>query len=276
MAEHRPDLASYMQGSPNRGVFAPRNLGLYTYGWNNPVVIRDPNGLCNAPGPKGGGSGSCTGGTATELFPPETRTRVMTPEESNKVWDALAARLGRQPTNDELFAAWSSAYPDAAIGPITEAADLSNLKYKFEVNLMAAILGGEALAGGSGVGVLAPDITSGGGVLEGANFAQKTFGRMFSKGGAFAGRSVEEVAGALRSGAMKASDVPINYIVRDGNKLILNTRSAQALEAAGIPRSAWNAVNRTGNAMFEEMLTGQLQRNGLTSAGTATVRASGL
>jgi filamentous hemagglutinin len=113
-------------------------------------------------------------------------------------------------------------------------------------------------------------------VLEGANFAQKTFGAMFSKGGAFAGRSVADVAAALRSGAMNASEVPINYIVRDGNTLILNTRSAQALEAAGIPRSAWNAVNRTGQEMFESMLTGQLQRNGLTSAGTAVVRQSGL
>jgi hypothetical protein len=67
-----------------------------------------------------------------------------------------------------------------------------------------------------------------------------------------------------------------NYIVRDGNTLILNTRSAQALEAAGIPRPAWNAVNRTGQELFESMLTGQLERNGLTSSGTATVRRSGL
>ncbi len=112
--------------------------------------------------------------------------------------------------------------------------------------------------------------------LEGANFAQKTFGAMFSEGGTFAGRSVADIAGALRSGAMKASDVPINFIVRDGNTLILNTRSAQALEAAGIPRAAWNAVNRTGQEVFEKMLSGQLQRNGLTSAGTAVVRQSGL
>ena len=40
-----PILASYMQGAPNGGVGFPRNLGLYTYGWNNPVVLRDPDGL---------------------------------------------------------------------------------------------------------------------------------------------------------------------------------------------------------------------------------------
>lgn len=71
------------------------------------------------------------------------------------------------------------------------------------------------------------------GTLEGARYAQKTFSPMFSKGGAFAGKSVDDIAGALRSGAMKPSEVPIDFIVRDGNTLILNTRSAKALETAG-------------------------------------------
>ena len=74
---------------------------------------------------------------------------------------------------------------------------------------------------------------------------------------------------------MKPSEVPIDFIVREGNTLMLNTRSAQALEAAGIPRSQWNAVNRTGQEMYENMLSGQLQRNGLTSEGVANVRRSG-
>ncbi len=111
--------------------------------------------------------------------------------------------------------------------------------------------------------------------LGNANFAQKTFGQAFSSEGAFAGRSVEDVAAALRSGGMKAGDVPVQYIVRDGQTLILNTRSAQALEQAGIPRAQWNAVNMTGDAASEARLTGQLQRNGLTSQGTPTVRPSG-
>ena len=37
-------LASYMQGEGNGGVFAPQNLGLYSYRWNNPVRMRDPDG----------------------------------------------------------------------------------------------------------------------------------------------------------------------------------------------------------------------------------------
>jgi RHS repeat-associated protein len=55
-----PILASYMRGAGNGGAYAPRNLGLYSYTWNNPVVFRDPNGLC----PDTGASGPCGGGSA--------------------------------------------------------------------------------------------------------------------------------------------------------------------------------------------------------------------
>jgi hypothetical protein len=103
--------------------------------------------------------------------------------------------------------------------------------------------------------------------VEGANFAQRTFSSTFSKGGLFGGRPVSGVAGDLSSGALTPKDVPVSMIVRDGNTLILNTRSAQALIQAGIPRSAWSVIDRTGDPFFEELLTGQLTRNGLGSTG---------
>jgi RHS repeat-associated protein len=114
-----------------------------------------------------------------------------------------------------------------------------------------------------------------GGALNGAKYAQRTFGSAFSSGGKFAGQTIEDVAAALRAGQMSPSDVPIQYIVRDGNTLILNTRSAQALEQAGIPRAQWNAVNMTGDPAAELRLTNQLQSNGLTSQGISTVLPSG-
>ncbi|WP_203748848.1 RHS repeat-associated core domain-containing protein [Cellulomonas chitinilytica] len=106
--------------------------------------------------------------------------------------------------------------------------------------------------------------------IAGARFAQKDFRESFSNGdGAlFWGRTIDEVAESLRSGAMSPKDVPIDVIVREGNTLILNTRSSQALIRAGIPRSSWNVINRTGQAAFEARLDGQLSRNGLTSYGT--------
>lgn len=108
-------------------------------------------------------------------------------------------------------------------------------------------------------------------VLANANFAQRYFSETFSAGGAFAGQTIDEVAAALRSGQMSSSAVPIQYIIRDGNTLILNSRSAQALERAGIPRGLWNAVNKTGNSAAEARLTAQLKRSGLTSQGTPNV-----
>jgi RHS repeat-associated protein len=37
-----PSLAGYLKGGAERA--RPKNLSLYTYGWNNPVVLLDPNG----------------------------------------------------------------------------------------------------------------------------------------------------------------------------------------------------------------------------------------
>ncbi len=108
-------------------------------------------------------------------------------------------------------------------------------------------------------------------LIADANFAQRTYRQLFSSGGTFAGRTVEEVAAALRSGELTAIDVPIQYIIRDGNTLILNTRSAQALEQAGIPRGQWSILNLTGDAAAEARLTEQLERNGLGSSGIPSV-----
>ena len=121
-------------------------------------------------------------------------------------------------------------------------------------------------------------------VLENANFAQKTYSTTkFSDEGIkyfsdIAGKNIQNVddlVGALKNGNINPSQVPIDYVVRDGNTLILNTRSSQALAQAGIQRSGWNAVNRTGQELYEDLLTGQLKRNNLTSEGIPTVRPSG-
>ena len=48
---------------------------------------------------------------------------------------------------------------------------------------------------------------------EGAVWAQRTFSGTFSSGGKFAGMTVDEVAVALRSGTISATEVPINVVV---------------------------------------------------------------
>ena len=39
-----PILAMYIQGDGNGGVYNPRNLGLYTYAYNSPLIYSDPDG----------------------------------------------------------------------------------------------------------------------------------------------------------------------------------------------------------------------------------------
>ena len=87
--------------------------------------------------------------------------------------------------------------------------------------------------------------------------------------------TIDDVAGRLKSGAMQISDVEIQYIVRDGNTLILNTRSAQALERAGIPKWKWNAVDMTGDPGAERRLSRQLRLIRLDNQGFKDVRSKG-
>ena len=120
-------------------------------------------------------------------------------------------------------------------------------------------------------------------VLENANYAQKTYSNTFSPEGIkkysdLAGEpinTIDDLVSAINNGKINVSDLPIEYIMRDGNTLILNTRTSQALTQAGIPRSQWVAIDRTGNQLFEQLLDGQLSRNKLTSEGISTVRPGG-
>lgn len=111
--------------------------------------------------------------------------------------------------------------------------------------------------------------------LTEANYAQKTYSEQFSNEGAFSGKSIDDVAASLRNGSLKPEDVPVDYIVRNNRTLIVNTRSAQALTRAGVPRSQWSAVNRTGQRAYEGRLSGQLRRNKLDENGITVPRSSG-
>lgn len=111
---------------------------------------------------------------------------------------------------------------------------------------------------------------------DSANFAQNTFRQTFSDGGKFAGQTVDDVAAQLRSGKLSPADVPIEFYTRNsGQTLISNTRSAQALTQAGIPRELWDGVNVAGDRAALRRLAEQLRRNKLSPNGTPTVKLSG-
>jgi hypothetical protein len=158
------------------------------------------------------------------------------------------------------------------IGMEAHLGDALSAKATFLLDMVLIPGGGEAKLGEE---ALAMARAKKGADIAAANFAQKTASRMFSSGGRFAGMSIDDVAGELKAGELAPKDVPIDVIVRDGNTLILNTRSVQALETAGIPRSEWTVMDRTGVAAYESRLTGQLTRNGLDSTGISSVRLTG-
>ncbi len=108
--------------------------------------------------------------------------------------------------------------------------------------------------------------------IENANFAQRTYSPMFSKGGKFSNRRVRDVAADLKSGKMTVEDVPIDYIVRDGHVLILNTRSAHALIRAGIPISQRKINDVSGDPNAQKRLNRQLKRSGLGNKGIPSAK----
>jgi hypothetical protein len=94
------------------------------------------------------------------------------------------------------------------------------------------------------------------------------------RNGQFAGRTID-IAAAVRSGAVKASDLPIDLISRGGNQLIMNTRSSLALLRGGISPADWVTNDVTGDPFFEQVLNQRLANNGLTDAGTEVLRITG-
>jgi filamentous hemagglutinin len=146
----------------------------------------------------------------------------------------------------------------------------------------------EAFLGEAG-SVAAKGGTAAMGSVADANFAQSTIraSEIFSKDGIanysqLAGRpinTVDDLAAALQSGAIKPSQLPVDYVVTtDGTKLILNTRTSVALDRAGIPKSDWYGTNKTGVSVpkmpgttFDDLAADQLKNNKLPSTGTPTM-----
>jgi hypothetical protein len=106
-------------------------------------------------------------------------------------------------------------------------------------------------------------------------FSQTTASPWFSSEGTFAGQTISDVAGQLRGGTLSAIDVPVQTVTMDGNTLIVNTRSSLALSQAGIPQSAWNIIDVTGNSDVMTSIAARLENNGLTTSGTSTLRITG-
>jgi hypothetical protein len=104
-------------------------------------------------------------------------------------------------------------------------------------------------------------------LINNANFAQKYYTSNFSNEGTMHGRSIQEVVESLKNGSLKVNDLPIQYAIIDDHVLILNTRSAQALQQAGISRNQWIIENVSNDPEAMTRLFNQLTRNKLSNEG---------
>ena len=113
--------------------------------------------------------------------------------------------------------------------------------------------------------------TSAVGMPAGARFSQRDYSLTYSEVGRYAfsrltGRrvtTVDHLADAITNRVVDADEVPVLYLVKNGVPLIYNTRTAVALERAGVPRDRWLAVNKTGDSEIELIMADRLRRNRL-------------
>jgi RHS repeat-associated protein len=106
-------------------------------------------------------------------------------------------------------------------------------------------------------------------------FSQTTASSVFSKKGDFAGSSIASVAADLRSGVLTVQQVPVQYVVKDGVQLIVNTRSSLALQRAGISREQWVMLDKSAVPEIQARISQRLIDNNLTTSGTSTLRITG-
>jgi hypothetical protein len=97
----------------------------------------------------------------------------------------------------------------------------------------------------------------------GVRFGQRGVSPTF-RGGEFAGRTIEDVAAGLRSGAISPDQLPLQVITRDGVTYTLNNRSLMALRQAGMEPTVLTDV--TGVTAHEATLTSRLAEMGGSAA----------
>jgi hypothetical protein len=107
--------------------------------------------------------------------------------------------------------------------------------------------------------------------LGGMSFAQKDFRGEFSREGKAEWskvvgspiRTIDDLSSAITSGKVSVSSIEIHTGTVNGQEYIMNTRSAVALQRAGVPVEDWKIVNKNKDDEAMGRLRDQLQNNGI-------------
>jgi filamentous hemagglutinin len=113
---------------------------------------------------------------------------------------------------------------------------------------------------------------------DNVQFGQQSVSRTFTtaeNGSTFkyVGQRVSDVASRLRSGSISPDELPIEFVVRDGQNIAVNNRSLLALRRAGHDPTVM--IDRTGDALIEARTTERLAEMGGAASDTIRVRGAG-
>ena len=102
-----------------------------------------------------------------------------------------------------------------------------------------------------GFGMIYPSDDRTAEVARKLKFGQRDVRLTFAHG-PFAGRTIGEVAQCLRAGSTSPDELPIGYIIRNGEPVALNNRSLAALRRAGMDPTV--IMDRTRLERYEYLL----------------------
>ena len=90
-------------------------------------------------------------------------------------------------------------------------------------------------------------------------FGQKSVSAFFSEKGIFKSKPISDIVEGLKNGTISPESLPIEIVVRDGQRITLNNRSLLALRRAGMEPKV--ITDRTGIKEYELLLNDHLKGN---------------
>ena len=219
----------------------PQSWNRYAYALNNPLRYVDPNGLASFDA-----NGNWIGGYNGE--------RDCSTNNGCLYWNSNTQQWEQNDPNSppSLFDLPGQFFVGfTALAVNNDPHELWRIPY----SIGADLTGGALLSKGLQAGATWLK-------LRNAKFAQRWARDAFSKGGKFAGQTVDDVARALQTGVLDPSDVPVEFVQgADGTPTLLNTRSSVALTISGVPTPLWKLVDATSDLGANLRLAGQLANN---------------
>jgi hypothetical protein len=255
-----PVIGQFLSQDP---VSYPISMNLYTYANGDPINYCDPDGRFFSPvysawtNPHVQGGLQAFGGLV-EATVGAGMTYSTGGAAAPVGWAVMAHGLDH--VSAGLQTAWSGRYNETATSQLLQKTGMSAQSANFTDGClsMAGTMGGTIAINASRTVELSTLSLQANYAIECNQtteqilFGQQTVSAFFSKVGKFKARSISEILQELRTGIISSEALPIEIIVRNGQRVTLNNRSLLALKRAKLEPKI--IIDRTGLPIYEELL----------------------